>query len=93
MNLIKFMAANVDDNICTLYRENTFYRIGMMLSNKNETFSSDKISRNIVPDNELLRAAEVNLLPYKQVENKTFTSMSQYIHLQCWYNLLTVMEL
>ena len=67
---VKFMADNVDHNICTLNGENTFHGMGMIASITKGRFCTRHISRSEVSDKELLAASSIDIIPFMETRQR-----------------------
>ena len=62
----KFVADNVDHNVCTLNGENIFHGMGMIAAITNGQFLSRQIPRKTIADTDLINKADVEIVRYKE---------------------------
>ena len=78
---VKFMADNVDHNLCTLNGENKFHGMEMIVSITGGNFATRKVERSIVSEKEILNMSSVNIVPYKGKSSQVTNTNFQLIHL------------
>ena len=73
-NEFKFVADNVDHNVCTLNGENTFHGMSMVAAITNAQFLSRQTPRKTIAETDFINKSDVEIVRYKEAKQilKTF---------------------